>query len=91
MIASDFLTGMKTESFYQYSRAARMILRHESVFLSVESLNADDSGLKRLENSHLDELALYATTMKAIPILVRAASNFVKSSNKPAGFHATTV
>lgn len=67
-----------------------MMLRHESVFSPVRSLNADDTGSKSLKISHLDNTGLYTGTLEELPILLRAAKYFVKNPNDPASFLVPT-
>lgn len=69
---------------------AKMMLRTESVIAPVESMKDENAGLKRLGINNLNEIALYNATTEELPIIIRAASNFVKNPNKVTLFHAPT-
>lgn len=56
-----------------------MVLRNDSVFALVKSLNSDSASSKRLAVSGLDDVALYRMTTDELPIFFRAADNSVKA------------
>lgn len=58
----------------------------EVIIFMVESLNDDDAGSKRPRISHLHEIWLYKAITEELPIVIRAASKFVKNLSKPARF-----
>lgn len=64
--------------------------RRESVFALVRTRNGDDATSKILEISHFGDAGLYTVTKEALPSLLKGASNFAESPNKPAPFHALT-
>lgn len=67
-----------------------LLLSHKTVFLLVKSLNAEDSGSKRLEISYLHDNELYTATREELAILIGAARNIVKKPSKPASFYSLT-
>lgn len=63
-----------------------MMLRQERVFALVRSLYSDDSGSKRVGIYHCDDTELFNETKEKLSILIRAATSFLKSPNKPGLF-----
>lgn len=68
-----------------------MMLGQDGILALVKSMNGDDPASKSVGVFHLDDNGLYSVTTEKLPILTRAASNFVKIPNKPARFHAPTL
>lgn len=90
IMGSECLTGMLSWSYYRYIWVFKIILRYESVPSQVESLNSDDTGLKRLEIFHVAVILFYMATTKELSTLIRAARNLAKSPNKPDPINSPT-
>lgn len=88
MVGSDVLAGMTAQFYRQYFRRDKMIMRHDSVFVMVESLNGDDSGSKSLEKPDLDDVRQYTATTDELLVITVAASNFVNNANRKTTIHA---
>lgn len=87
----EFPTEMSAQSYYGYIRVAKMLLGCKNVLALVQSLNADDAGLKCLEISHLENIGLYTETTKKLLVFIIEAKNFRKIQNKPGPFHLVII
>lgn len=58
IIGSHLPKGMTAQSYYRYTRAAKMLSRPESILALVESLNEVDDRSRRLDVFHFDDTGL---------------------------------
>lgn len=84
MVGSDLLTVVTTQRFYRYVWFARNVLKQEVSVDLLKSWNCDDSRLKSLDISHLDDALWYTVTTVQLSIIIRAASSSVKAPIYPA-------
>lgn len=77
MVRSYFLTRIRAQSYYEYTRVSTMLLTHESVLTVVESLNCDDCRPESLGISHVDNVGFLTMNTEELLSLIKAARNFV--------------